>query len=231
MTLVKSLFLFLLGLFTTTPTRPEPTPTPPPAIISQAQLPDSYHLNTTFIPQAPEKNWDQPWQDACEEAALLTVDYFYRQLTPSTPELLTAYQSIFDYQDSQGWTKDVNLSQMSQIALNHFSYSPKIITNPTLTQLKQYLAQNIPIIVPANGKTLYRENKHFKNGGPWYHNLVILGYNDSTQKFIVHDVGTQFGAYFTYSYQLLLDSIHDFPDSGHKEDINSGPKKVLLLLQ
>ncbi|KKQ68181.1 MAG: hypothetical protein US90_C0026G0005 [Candidatus Shapirobacteria bacterium GW2011_GWE2_38_30] len=50
-------------------------------------------------------------------------------------------------------------------------------------------------------------------------------------KFIVHDVGTQFGAYFHYSYDLLIESIHDFPSSGVKEDINSGIKQVLILIK
>ncbi|MFA4827257.1 MAG: hypothetical protein WC596_03350, partial [Candidatus Shapirobacteria bacterium] len=71
--------------------------------------------------------------------------------------------------------------------------------------------------------------KHFKSGGPYYHNLTILGYDDTKQKFIVHDVGTQFGAYFQYSYDLLMESIHDFPLSGKKEDILIGAKKILIL--
>jgi hypothetical protein len=94
-----------------------------------------------------------------------------------------------------------------------------------------YIAKDIPVIVPANGKTLFKENKHFKSGGPWYHNLIILGYDDTKKQFIVHDVGTQFGAYFRYSYQLLMDSIHDFPPSHKKEDIDMGVPRVLVLLK
>ena len=76
-----------------------------------------------------------------------------------------------------------------------------------------------------------KENKNFKNGGPWYHSLVILGYDDDQQQFIVHDVGTRLGAYFRYSYQILLESIHDFPPSHKKEDIDQGSSRVLLLLK
>ena len=76
-----------------------------------------------------------------------------------------------------------------------------------------------------------KENNHFKSGGPWYHNLVILGYDDDKKQFTVHDVGTQFGAYFRYSYDTLMKSIHDFPLSLKKEDINQGIPRALILIK
>ncbi len=205
---------------------------PVPTKILPSGLPDKHLIQTTFVPQSPEKNWDQPWQDACEEAALLTVDYFYRNITSSDPQTIKAdLLKIIDFENQQLFTHDVNLEQMSLIAQNYLGYSPKVISNPTIDDIKTYISQDIPVIVPANGKTLYRENKHFKEGGPYYHNLVILGYDDNQQKFTVHDVGTQFGAYFKYSYSLLIESIHDFPKSLKKEDINTGDKKILILLK
>ena len=205
---------------------------PVPTKILSSGLPDKHLIKTTFVPQSPEKNWDQPWQDACEEASLLTVDYYYRQISQPDPQTIkNDLLKMFDFETQQSFTHDVNLDQMALVAQNYLKYAPKIIDNPTIEDLKTYISQNIPIIVPANGKTLYRENKHFKEGGPYYHNLVILGYDDNTQKFTVHDVGTQFGAYFKYTYSLLIESIHDFPKSLKKEDINQGDKKVLILIK
>ena len=205
---------------------------PEPTKILDTGLPDKHLIKTIFVPQSPEKNWDEPWQDACEEASLLTVDYFYKNITTAdTQTIKNDLSKIFDFETQQSFTHDVNIDQMSLVAQKYLGYSTKIITNPTVDDVKKYIAKNILVIVPANGKTLYQENKHFKEGGPYYHNLVILGYDDNTQKFTVHDVGTQFGAYFKYSYSLLIDSIHDFPESGKKEDINQGDKKVLILLQ
>lgn len=214
----------------------ENTPTPtlipfPTRITPTTGLPDYHLIRTTFIPQAPEKNWDQPWQDACEEAALLTVDYYYKKLTPSLPQLLARYQQLFEFENGQNWLHDVNLLQMSEISKNYLNYDPIILENPSIGDLKKSVVNDVPVIVTANGKTLYRENKHFKSGGPWYHALVILGYDDRIQKFIVHDVGTQFGAYFQYSYDLLIMAIHDLPDSRNKEEIDSGSKKALVLIQ
>lgn len=194
-------------------------------------LPNSHLIKTTFIPQAPEKNWSEPWQDSCEEAALLTVYYYYQQQNPRLESMLFDYQKIFDFESQQNWTHDINVSQMATLSAKLWDYQPIIIDNPTLDDFRKYLLQDIPIIIPSNGKTLFKENTHFKNGGPWYHNLVVLGYNDDKKQFTVHDVGTQFGSYFHYSYPTLLNSIHDFPPSLKKEDIDSGMPRVLILLK
>lgn len=204
---------------------------PVPTTISEQGLPSKHTIKTAFVPQAPEKNWDQPWQDACEESALLTVHYHYQSLSPETSTMVSDLQTIFDFETSQGWGHDVNISQMATISSKLWGYQSIVLDNPTLDDLKSYLAKDIPIIIPANGKTLYQENKHFKSGGPWYHNLVILGYDDPKNQFIVHDVGTQFGPYFHYSYKTLLDSIHDFPPTLHKEDIDTGVPRVLILVK
>lgn len=205
---------------------------PQPTKILSSGLPDKYLIKTNFIPQSPEKNWDQPWQDACEEAALLTVDYYYKNITsPDSQTIKNDLLKMFDFETQQSFTHDINIKQMSLVAQQYLGYSTEILDNPSLEDIKEYLSQGIPIIIPANGKTLYQENKHFKEGGPYYHNVVILGYDDTKQKFTVHDVGTQFGSYFKYSYSLLLNSIHDFPNSQRKEDIDQGDKKILILLQ
>ena len=202
-----------------------------PTVIQKNGLPNKHLIKTTFVPQAPEKIWDQPWQDSCEEAALLTVNYFYQNKNPDTNTVVSDLKKIFDYENKEAWSHDVNISQMATISEKLWGYQSTVIDNPSIDDLKKYLSLDIPIIVPANGKTLFKENSHFKSGGPWYHNLVILGYDDTKSQFIVHDVGTQFGAYFHYSYSLLIDSIHDFPTSLKKEEINTGTPRVLVLLK
>ena len=199
--------------------------------VKNTGLPDKHLIKTTFVPQSPEQNWDQPWQDACEEAALLTVNYFYNNQNPDLNTIKNDILKMIDFENSQNFTHDMNINQMTLVSQKYLGFDTKIIENPTIDNIKKYISQDIPVIVPANGKTLYLENKHFTNGGPYYHNLTILGYDDNKNQFIVHDVGTKSGAYFKYSYQLLIESIHDFPSSKNKEDINSGTKRVLILLK
>ena len=204
---------------------------PAPTIIQENGLPDIHLIKTTFVPQAPEKNWDQPWQDACEEAALLTVNYFYQDQKPNINTIVSDLNSIFTLESQLGFSHDVSISQMATMSAKLWEYDSEIIENPTIDDLKKYIARDIPIIITGNGKTLFTENTHFKDGGPWYHSLVILGYDDNKEQFTVHDVGTQFGAYFRYSYSVLMDSIHDFPPSLKKEDINQGVPRVLVLIK
>ena len=204
---------------------------PAPTVIQKNGLPNKHLIKTIFIPQAPEKIWDQPWQDSCEEAALLTVYYYYKNINPGLTTILADFQKIFDLEKQENLSHDVNINQMATISAKLWDYQTKIIDNPTIDEFKKYLSQNIPIIIPANGKTLFKENTHFKSGGPWYHNIVLLGYDDDKKIFTVHDVGTQFGPYFHYTYGTLMKSIHDFPVSLNKEDIDIGTPRVLLLLK
>jgi len=195
-------------------------------------LVSKYLIKTAFIQQAPEKNWDEPWQDACEEASLLTVDYFYKNINSvTTEENRDAILKMIEFENTQNFSNDMTISQMVVVAQQYLNYQTKVIDNPTIEDIKKFTSQDIPVIVTANGKILYEENKHFNSGGPYYHSLVILGYDDNKQQFTVHDVGTRAGAYFKYSYNLLMESIHDFPDSNKKEDINNGEKRVLILLK
>ena len=205
-------------------TTPFFTPTP-----TSITIPDSFLIKTAFIPQAPEKIWTQPWQDACEEASLLTLKHYYQTTQPDSLTIKNEILGLIDYESTQGWSHDINIDQMAQLAQNYLHLKATIIEKPSLMQLKTYLSNGIPVIVPASGKILYRENKNFSHNGPYYHNIVILGFNDTKQLFTVHDVGTQYGSYFNYSYQLLLDSIHDLPPSKKVVDINQGQKRVLVL--
>jgi len=204
---------------------------PAPTIIEENGLPNKHLIKTTFVPQAPEKNWNEPWQDACEEAAILTLRYYYQNENPDINTMVTNLKNIFAAESELGWGSDINVSQMATVSAKLWGYHSEIINNPTIEDFKNYLSKDIPVIIPVNGKTLFKENTHFKDGGPWYHNLVILGYDDDKKQFTVHDVGTQFGAYFHYTYATLMDSIHDFPPSLKKEDINSGIPRALILLK
>lgn len=202
---------------------------PKPTQISANGIPTYHLIKTAFVPQAPEKNWDQPWQDACEEASLLIVNYFYKNQKPSIPEMKSKILDMIAYEDKQGWGYSINLDKMKQITDEHLGFSSEIISNPSIEDIKKYVSQNIPVVVPAAGKILFKENKFFNDGGPLYHALVIVGYDDSQNKFIVHDVGTQHGANFRYTYNLLMDSIHDLPPSGLERDILKGDKKILII--
>ncbi len=202
---------------------------PEPTKILESGLPNYHLIKTSFVPQSPEKNWDQPWQDACEEAALLIAYYYYNQITPDTLQIKEKLLDVINYENKESWGTSINIDKINQVANNFLNLSSEIIKDPTIDDIKRSLVNNRLILIPSAGKILFKENKYFNDGGPQYHALIVLGFDDDKQKFIVHDVGTQHGAYFKYSYFLLMDSIHDFPASNKKEDILNGSKRLLVL--
>lgn len=210
---------------------PTSSPIPAPTQILSSGLPDYHLIRTVFVPQAPQKDWNEPWQDACEEASMLILRYYQTQQSPPIEQIVSDLNQQFSYENDHNWPNSINLSQMASLLNQMYDIDATIELNPTLGSIKQHLADDRLIIVPANGKTLFKENHHFKDGGPWYHNIVILGYDDKKQKFITHDVGTQFGPYYSYSYKIIMESMHDLPPSGKIDEIDAGNKSILVMIK
>ena len=165
------------------------------------------NLAVPFTSQAPEKNWDQPWQDACEEAALLMLDAYYKgynitSVSFAKDELL----KLVAYQDEKGWGGSIPARRVASVSDSELSLGLDIVYNPTIEQIKEYISQGHPVLALANGKML--PNPYFSNGGPEYHALIIKGFTDT--HFITNDPGTQHGAEFLYTYNDLLNALADW---------------------
>lgn len=185
---------------------------------------ENINLNVPFTSQAPLSDWSQPWQDACEEASILMVDYYYQNKSlPAKEEVSKILKEMVDWQE-KNWGAHDNLSvaRLAEYIKTTFDYDTEIIENLTAEKLKYYLNIGKPIIIPANGKIL--ANPNFKNGGPVYHMLVVKGYVGDN--FITNDPGTRLGADFIYSSENLLDSIADW---NQKESQSTGPKNGLII--
>jgi hypothetical protein len=137
-----------------------------------------------------------------------------------------AEQEILDlvkWETEHGYPWDVTIVELGEIAEKYYGYTPEVIENPTVETLKRLLVDGNPIIVPAAGRDL--GNPYFSGEGPWYHMLVLTGYD--WWNFITNDPGTKRGEGYTYRFSVLLDVIHDW--TGVKEEIRMGPRRVLVL--
>ena len=185
----------------------------------------SINLDVPFTPQAPTADWDQPFQDACEEASFLMVDYYYQN-----QDLPDAERIEFVLSDMVGWQQETwqghfNLSMEDLedfITSTNGTYRIEIVEDLTIDKIKDYLSRGLPLIVPADGTKL--ANPFFRNGGPDYHMLVIKGYTED--KIITNDPGTSRGRDFIYTYENMLESIADW---NKKESLATGPKRALIL--
>lgn len=200
---------------------------PEEKVLGDKILADSINLNVPFTSQAPTGNWALPWNDACEEASLLMVDYYYQDrnmhLKETTEKILA---DMVNWQENN-WQGHFNLTLEDldkYIKENNYDYDTEIIEDLDLDKIKKYLNEGSPIIVPANGKKL--ENPYFRNGGPEYHMLVIKGYIEEDKKIITNDPGTRMGENFLYDYDSIIYAIADWDK---KSSSATGPKRGLIL--
>lgn len=184
------------------------------------------NLDVPFTPQAPYANWSQPWQDACEEAAIVMVDYFYSPARSQTPadradqprtiprsEAAAAIRRAYDLKNIlYGWSLDENADKIARWINDFYGWEAQVVEQPTIGQIKVELDAGRPIIAPVHGRSLF--NPYFRDGGPDYHTLVISGYDDERREFIVQEPGTRHGLDFRYSYDRLLSAIHDYVPGG-----------------
>ncbi|PJA87264.1 MAG: hypothetical protein CO141_00330 [Candidatus Moranbacteria bacterium CG_4_9_14_3_um_filter_42_9] len=175
-----------------------------------------------FLTQAPFAIWDPLHEDACEEASLIMVKHFLdkdQDLTPASGDV--EIRKIIQYEEKNGYGISISLEQLKKIAKEYLGMpTGRIKYSPTIDDIKKELADGRPVIVPAAGKIL--PNPNFRNGGPNYHMLVVVGYDKNG--FITNDPGTKKGQGFRYAYEGLFNAIHDWDAT----NILNGQKAYLV---
>jgi len=196
---------------TTTTAKPTTTPT-------------AYNLAVPFTTQAPFGNWNEPFEDACEEASALMVDYYYQHKTFTQQIAKDEILKMIDWEVKYfGVNKNLTAEEAAAILKNYLGYKKVVvIQNPTIADIKQEILAKHPVILPAAGRLL--ANPYFKSPGPIYHMLVIKGFTND--KFITNDPGTNTkGKDFMYVYDNLMKSMH----SWNEQDILQGDKKIIVV--
>lgn len=205
--------------------------TPQNEVLRDAEPLPNYHKNQApFLVQSPFASWDELHQEACEEAALIIAHLYQENTLEISPEKADQkIRKMIKFEEEElGYQLDINIAQMKNLYQKYYQKNIKIIKNPTISLIKQEIAKENIFVVPAAGRVL--ENPNFQTPGPLYHALVLTGYNKNTQQFITNDPGTRKGQDFKYSYENLMNSIHDFPETKNKKDILQGKKKILLII-
>lgn len=217
---------------TTTPSNPE-TPTIPSSSGSgatstddgSAVLPSEKRLAVPFTSQAPTANWDAVHEETCEEASVIMAAAYYHgesgRIDPTEAE--RRIQEVLKFEtDNYGSNQDTSATETKRFLEGMYpDLSADVVPVTDADSIKQYIAQGLPVIIPANGKTL--PNPNFRNGGPTYHMLVVRGYTSTD--FITNDPGTRLGENFLYTYDGLLNSIHDWNGG----DVPNGARVMLVI--
>jgi ribosomal silencing factor RsfS len=187
---------------------------------------DAINLAVPFTSQAPTSNWQQPFQDACEEASVLMVDYYYKNKAMPDPEEVEYVLSDMVAWQVANWGDHHNLTmqELADFIITTFGYQTELIPDLTPGKVKVYLDLDQPVIIPANGHLL--ANPYFSGNGPEYHMLVIKGYQD--EYFITNDPGTKRGEDFVYTSENLFSAIADW---NQKESLATGPQIGLVIIK
>ncbi len=186
--------------------------------------PSAKNLPVPFTTQAPEADWREPWQNACEETAVIMADSFYKNKKRLTAD--EARQRILEImklkEDGFGQSQDESMERIAEIVNRaDLGWTASVVADPELNAIKEEIAQGRPVIAPVDARLL--------DGDPYagtldYHVLVISGYDDRSEEFIVQDPGTKKGRNERYGYESFYKAINDYLPNAFP----SGRKAVLF---
>lgn len=194
------------------------------APISPEKLPDEINLNIPFVSQAPFSDWGMPYQEACEEAAAIMIQYYFenKQLDAKTMDeeilKLVAWQ-----ERTLGYYKDTTAAETARILREYFNRkNVEVIYDFKIEDIKEAVSRGQPVILLAAGRLL--PNPNFRYPGPIYHAIVIKGYTKDG-KIITNDPGTRKGKDFLYTPESLMNAAHEW----NAENILKGRKAIVVV--
>ncbi len=176
------------------------------AATAQSLIPEKAYLTVPFFCQAPLQN-DESWKihhASCEEAAVLQAVYYDKNIkevrvnfVDSTLRDMIAWQErVF------GLHKDIHADSVKILMMGFFGYGSDeilIIRKASLLDVKEQIARGHPVIAPSYGRLL--NNPFYKQPGPEYHMVTIIGY--TRDRIITNDVGTKRGKDFSYDNDVF----------------------------
>lgn len=164
-------------------------------------------LAVPFMPQAPRGIWSQPYQDACEEAAVIMVDRFINGKGLTVDEMDEEILQMVEWQRQRyGLHEDTNSSETAQLAEDYFNLSSRVVYQVGEEDIRNELRSGRPVIVLVDGRKL--GNPFYSPPGPDKHALVIKGFN--ADGFITNDPGTRRGDGYHYLTDKLMGAMIDY---------------------
>jgi|WetSurMetagenome_2_1015567.scaffolds.fasta_scaffold11817_2 hypothetical protein len=193
-----------------------------------ASAPSKVNLTVPYIKEVPAGTSGGPWKNACEEASFTMLEKYYTGKKVMNLAEGKAFMTMFFNKENILYGNNVNsdTTQSKFLIDNYTDFNAKIIDNPTIMQIKSEIDAGRPVITPHYGFDLHNPNIPFLRTGTSYHMMVITGYDDATQQFIVNDPGdTVDGQGYRYGYDLFMGTLHDYSYKTKKAD---GPARAIF---
>ena len=194
-------------------------------MINRKSFPETLLLPVPFTDQAPTGKWDR--NEDCEEASIAMAHAYLNGDNQDKLSVETAQKYISELRQWEasniGYNADTGAYATSRMAEGTFGMTVKQIKDYTETDLKKELAKNNVILLPINARLL--GNPTYAESGPFYHMIVVRGYNSS--EFIVNDPGTEDGNGMVYTFKTLKKAAADWNNSAK---IMDSTIKIALIL-
>lgn len=188
---------------------------------------EPFNLAVPFASEIPDGRWVKPWNNACEEASIIMVEAWYQgEEAISITEAKARMTPLFAWEDQHfGGNANSDAAQTVELITAKADFTARIIHNPTLEAIKTELRAGRPVISLNYGYELKNPLHHWVRNGSYYHMMVLTGFDDSTQEFLVNDTALEEGLDYRYSYDTILNSLHDYDRA---RDATDGPPTVLF---
>lgn len=196
-----------------------------------AEIPTKLILPVLFAQQAPFSNWNEAYQEACEEASMIMADRYFKNLPLNETIMKAEIDKLFDWQKTNNYKVDLTANETVKILGDYFDLPAEVSRQVSIERIKLELFKGNLVIVPVAGREL--KNPNFKQPGPIYHMLVIKGYDGDN--FITNEPGTRKGDGFKYPYQRLLEAVHDWDhqlaEGGMTDEEMSRGERVMVIVK
>ena len=190
------------------------------------EVPAELTLDVPFSPQAPTGNWDN--NENCEETSLIMAQAYFDGRTENilpADEVQESINKLNAWEDVNfGHHEDTGADETSRMAEKVLDLDVRQIRDYTESDLKRALSDDHVVLLPLSARLL--ENpQHYADGGPFYHMLIVIGYNEVG--FIVHDPGSDDGADNVYSFAILKNAAVDW---NNKTKTIDPTRKIALIV-
>ncbi len=99
---------------------------------------------------------------------------------------------------------NLSIEKIAKLAYDYFGLNYKLLKNFTVDEIKNEIANNRPVIIPAATGSLNNIRYGKSN---LYHILLIIGYNSKGA--VIHDCGVSNGKAICYKWEYIFNSIKE----------------------
>lgn len=174
-------------------------------------------LSVPYLSQAPDGNWSNPWNKADAEASTLMIEGYYHKFSEINKEVATERMGQMFVWENENFGKnfDTTAEETSLLIAANADFEATVKNNPTIDDIKNELRERRPVMAMLDQSILYQTARELNSS---FHILVIIGFDDAKQEFIVNDPAKNIRR---YSYDRLIKALSDYIEE--KDDAAGKP--------